>query len=327
MSGRVLSLAAALLLAGGCADDGSGGSAEPTRSPVSSTTGDPGPIPVEDVLVAQLTLPGDPDWLASDDNGVWVQRGSGEVALVDPATNELAFAVPLGDIDLCQGIGASFGSGWACRRSDVVRIDPATREVVATLAVGKQAGQGHLVGGFGRVWVLTGDGSTLVGIDAATEEVAVEVELGARCVDVALSADAVWLPCLVDDRVLKVDPASGEVVLDVDIPNAMSIAADDEVWVGTAGSTVQVDPTDGGVLREVDAGTGAEGRIAIDADSVWVRSAEEFLIRVDRVSAEVVQRFSADVTSGGDVLARDGEVWVTAYDDQVLFRLAPGAAG
>jgi streptogramin lyase len=249
------------------------------------------------------------------------------VALVDPATNELAFAVPLGDIDLCQGIGASFGSGWACKQSDVVRIDPATRKVAARLAVQKQAAQGHLVGGFDRVWVLTGDGSTLVGIDPATDEVATEVELGARCVDVALSDDAVWLPCLIDDRVLEVDPESGEVVLDVDVPNPMSIAADDEVWVGTAGSTVQLDPADGAVVREVDAGTGSEGRIAIDTDSVWVRSVEEFLVRIDRATGEVVQRYTADVTSGGDVMTLDGEVWVTAYDDQVLFRLAPSSAG
>lgn len=317
-----------MLLASACASESSSAGPSPgaTSTPTTSASAGPTTTPVEDVLVAQLELPGDPDWLAADENGVWVQRGSGEVALVDPATNELAFAVPLGDISLCQGIGASFGSGWACKRSDVVRIDPATRKVVATLPVHKQAAQGHLVGGYDRLWVLVGDGSTLVGIDPATNEVATEVELGARCVDVALAADAVWLPCLVDDRVLKVDPASAEVVLDLDVPNPMSIAADDdEVWVGTAGSTVQVDPADGTVLREVEAGTGAEGRISLSEDSVWVRSVEEFLVRVDRASGEVVQRFTADVTSGGDVLALDGEVWVTAYDDQVLFRLAPSS--
>jgi streptogramin lyase len=175
--------------------------------------------------------------------------------------------------------------------------------------------------------VLTGDGSTLVGIDPATNEVATEIVLGARCVDVALAEDGLWLPCQIDDRVLKVDPASETVVLDVGVPNPMSIAVDDDVWVGTTGSTVQLDPSDGAVLREADAGTGAEGRVALDEDSVWVRSVEEFLTRVDRTSGEVVQRFTAEVTSGGDVMTLDGEVWVTAYDDQLLLRLDPSGVG
>src|SRR5436853_4402362 len=127
MIGRRLSLAVLFLLGAGCASNAPGGSAEPTQTATSATSGEVETIPVEKVLVAELDLPGDPDWLAADESGVWVQRNSGEVALVDPATNELAFAVPLGDISLCQGIGASFGSGWACKRSDVVRIDPGTR--------------------------------------------------------------------------------------------------------------------------------------------------------------------------------------------------------
>ena len=53
--------------------------------------------PVEDVLVAKLTLTGDPDWLAADEHGLWVFRQSGEFTLVDPTTNEVAGTVSVGD--------------------------------------------------------------------------------------------------------------------------------------------------------------------------------------------------------------------------------------
>ena len=186
--------------------------------------------------------------------------------------------------------------------------------------------QGHLVGGFDRVWVLTSDGSNLVGIDPATNEVATEFELPARCTDVTLGVDALWLPCNVDDRVLKVDPTAGDVLLDLAIDNPISVAVDDDVWLGTATTTVQLDPATGEVLLEGDAGSAPDGGVALDDDSVWVRNGEDFLIRLDRETGERTQQITAqNLTSGGDILVLDGEVWTTAYDDQLLFRIDASA--
>jgi streptogramin lyase len=331
MVGRALLLVSVMALTAGCAEGDSQPDLAPaaapsdTSAPTSSPTGgEVETLPLEYVTVAELALPGDPDWLAADDSGVWVQRGSGELTLIDPATNEVVFASDVGEIELCQGVGASFGSGWTCLRSDVVRVDPSTRKVVARVAVRKQAQQGHLVGAFDHVWVLTGDGSTLAGIDPKTNRVAVKFELPARALDVTASADALWLPCRIDDRVLKVDPRTGEVLLDVEVANPVAVAADEtEVWVGTATDSQRLDPETGEVLTHADAAAEPEGRLALDDDSLWVRNTEDFLIQVDRSSGARIRQFSADVTSGGDVMALDGDVWITAYDDQVLFRIQP----
>ena len=311
----VLTLALASACGGGDEDSDA---AEPSTAEAAIT-------PVEDVLVAQLTLAGDPDWLAADEHGVWVQRASGEITLIDPATSEEAGSVSVGPMDLCSGLGASYGAIWTCVGSDVARIDPETFEVVAQLAVNKQAVQGHLVGGFDRVWVLTSDGSGLVGIDPATNQVETEFELPARCSDVSLGEDALWLPCRVDDRVLKVDPLSGEVLLDLAVDNPTFVAVDGDVWVGTSTATKRLDPETGEVL--VEAGAGADGGVALDGDSVWVRNLEEFLVRLDRETGERVQEITAtDLTSPGDLLVLEGEVWTTAYDDQLLFRIDGSAS-
>jgi outer membrane protein assembly factor BamB len=299
---------------------------EPTASP-DATSPPPGTTAssltvstVEEVGAEQLTLPGDPDWFAVDDHGVWVQRGSGELALVDPETSEVTGSGDLGDNELCQGIGASYGAVWTCLGSDVIRVDASTFEVVARFKVKKQATQGNLVGAFDRVWVLTSDGSNLVGIDPTTNEVATEFELPARCSDVTVGDGVLWLPCNIDDRVIKLDPTTGEVLLDAEVPNPLEVAVDSEVWVGTAATTVKLDPETGEVLLEADAGA-ADGGIALDDDSVWVHNADDFVVELDRATGDRVHQITADVTSGGDMMVLDGELWVTAYDDQLLFRI------
>lgn len=292
--------------------------------PPSTRATDPTLRPAADLEVARLDLAGGPDWLATDDRGVWVKHDSGELLLIDPVSRE-----PLGSLDIvsasghCQGLGASYGAIWTCSDADVVKVDPESLEVVATFAVKKQAVQGHLVGAFDRIWVLTSDGSHLVGIDPVANEVAIEVDLPARCTDVAAGDAGLWLPCQVDDRVLRLDPETGEVLLDLPIDNPVAVAVDHEVWVGTATATLQLDPEAGEVLLEADAGAAPDGGVALDEESVWVRSGDEFLVRVDRETGERAEQITADVTSGGDIIVVDGLVWTTAFDDGALFVLDP----
>lgn len=322
MLGRFLVLIL-VVVTGACSSDGSQGTAV-----LSGGSNSPEAVsPVDDLATVRITLDGGPDWLAVDRRGVWVLRDSGELTLVDPQTNEVADAVDLGDLNLCSGLGAAFDSIWTCLGSDVVRVDPKSLEVVNRFAVHKQAAQGHLVGGFSRVWVLTSDGSSMVGIDPATNEVATEFELPARCSDVTLGSDALWLTCAIDDRVLKVDPSSGKVLLDIAIDNPVAVAVDTDVWVGAATITMQLDPATGEIQQEVDAGASPNGGVALDADSVWVRNGTDFLIQIDRKTGARVQHVTADVTSGGDVLVVRGEVWTTAFDDDELFRLDPNGGG
>jgi outer membrane protein assembly factor BamB len=258
--------------------------------------------------------------MAVDDDGVWVKRDDGTVDRIAPDTGDIAVTATVSG-EPCQGVGAGLGAVWACAGADVVRIDPQTGEVMATLAVGKTFSQGHLVTAFDQLWILTGDGSTLVGVDPRTGEPVTTVPLGARGTDVAVGDAGLWVVSQVDGQVLRVDPAGTVAVRVTGLPRPTAVAVTDQVWVAAVGGTSRIDPATGEVQASTDIGAGLEGGLAIAPDGVWVRSADRFLIRLDPDTAEPVAGVTADVESSGDIVVAFDSVWTTAYDDAALFRL------
>ncbi|HEV2069563.1 MAG TPA: hypothetical protein VGR26_07215, partial [Acidimicrobiales bacterium] len=163
---------------------------------------------VDERAEQRFALPGGPDWLAADDDAVWVKRDEGTVDRIDPATNEItSLWVPpreegkLGPV--CQGIGAGPEGVWACTGGGIARIAPDNSAIVSTVAVQKIFDQGHIGVGHGHAWILTGDGSTLVGVSSETDTIETTIDLGARCTDLDLSDDALWIVCLPEDLVLR----------------------------------------------------------------------------------------------------------------------------
>ena len=53
---------------------------------------------------------------------------------IDPATNEVAATIPLPD-RLCQGFTASEDAIWACAADALIRIDPATNAITDTVPI------------------------------------------------------------------------------------------------------------------------------------------------------------------------------------------------
>jgi hypothetical protein len=237
----------------------------------------------------------DPDWLAADDQFVYVKLDSGKVLRLDPATGETLGTTVIGG-ELCQGLGAAFGSVWSCRGlvdgDVIVRIDPSTDAVVATVDVTKARMQGNLVGGFDRLWILGANGTQLFPIDPATNTADPPIELG-----IAGRMDG------------------------LDDPYAIDVTADD-VWIGMATSTVRVDATSLGIVATIPVGPGHDGSIDVDGTDLWIRNEHQLLVRVDTTTGAELERLSAPIASGGDVLVAAGAVWATAYDDTLLVRHA-----
>jgi streptogramin lyase len=274
------------------------------------------PAPVELTEPAHVFV-ASPDALASDEHGVWVM-GANSVTLFDPSSLEPVMSVRPGD-EPCQGIGVGFGSVWACSNTGVARLDPTTGDVIARLDVNKAQAQQTIASDFGRVWVLLNDGSSVAAIDPETNQVADTFELPARGTELTTGDVGLWIVSALDDAVMRIDPDTGEVLVTVDLNNPTSASVTDAVWVGASTETVRLDPETGAILVDAPYGTGADGMIAVDGASVWVRRADAFLTRLDATTGELVESIPDDATSGGSVIVAHGRIWATAYNDATLF--------
>jgi hypothetical protein len=219
-------------------------------------------------------------------------------------------------------LGAGDGSVWACSGVDVARIDASHPEVLSVIPLGKTFSQGELAVTEGQMWILNGDGSILLGVLTDTQDVWSRFALPVRGTDLDAGAAGLWVVSSVDHSVVHVDMNTGKVVTTVDVDAPVDVAVDDEVWIGTATETMRVNADTGAVELTIPVGTGTDGGIALTPTEVWVRNAASFLTRVDRTTGAVLEQYTADVTSGGDILYAFGSIWTTAFDDETVFRYA-----
>jgi hypothetical protein len=185
-------IGAALIVGGSLLVLAAPSGSNPTTPSASPTEG---PLPIGGPGVTQIAIGGAPVAVAVGENAVWALRRApgGDVALVeiDPSLASVAagpYDVPDGATHLAAGEGAVWilvrpgggqppSPGPSGSPSDaepgaegsVVRMDPATGEVVATIPVGTDPRA--ITVAQGSVWVADGDGNTVERISPATNDV------------------------------------------------------------------------------------------------------------------------------------------------------------
>lgn len=284
----------------------------------------PPPVPYTSLAPVEVKVKSDPDWLAGGFGSIWLKRPEGFIDRIDPSAAKVADEIRVHETgaEPCEGIGTGAKAVWACDSGDLVSLDPQSRKVGEPIAAGKIAIQGRLVAAGGRIWVLTGTGDTLAGVDEATGAIDDPIALPVTCNDLGASGDIVYVVCEGADRVLRVDTASGAVTAEatIDGPNWVS-AASGGVWVAAGNDLRRVDPVTLKTAVTISGmGTGQLGSIWADATGVWVRKRDPFLSRVDP-DGSIHDVISAPFQTGGDVIGDGEHVWTTAIDDRLVIRL------
>jgi DNA-binding beta-propeller fold protein YncE len=126
------------------------------------------PAAAQPVPTASIQLPRGVTAIVTGYSGVWASTLSGSVVRIDPSTNQIAATIPVSGIGDFSRLAAGAGNIWVTHSGSVARIDPATNRVTADIGVG-----GTLLGiaaSDSAVWVTTQgtSGSELVTIDPAT---------------------------------------------------------------------------------------------------------------------------------------------------------------
>jgi streptogramin lyase len=233
-------------------------------------------------------------------------------------------------------LAADADAVWAVSDAGLVRIDPATNQVVATVPLDAPDGD---LGGLGlsatAAWVPQERSRRLWRVDRTTNRVRGRVDLGQTLygpVAVATRGDTVWVACCglkygarPAGTLLRVDGRRGRVTARVAVPEGplAVVVARDGVWVGTAEeSLLRVDPAAARVVARV-AAPDPRGRIqalSLEREALWVADTGAGSIRrFDPASG----RFTLAVTAPAprNLAAGPGGAYVVTDLNQLLSRV------
>jgi YVTN family beta-propeller protein len=252
--------------------------------------------------------------------------GPNEVGIIDPATNEIVAAIPVG---IRPGpVAAGAGSVWVGNLQDrtLTRIDPRNRSATATLSLGNRTPTGLSVGA-GAVWVAHGLRGELSRVQPQFSQVKTITVTGRSATgSVAAGARYVWT-AYGDSTLARIDSTgmrpSGSVLTDA-VPSAVVVGGGN-VWVANFGqATVQrFDPT---TFEEGDVGTITVGRrpaaMAYGEGALWVANrGDDAVSRIDPSTTSV---FSIRVGEEPVAVAVGaGAVWVANSGDGTVSRIDP----
>jgi streptogramin lyase/tRNA A-37 threonylcarbamoyl transferase component Bud32 len=168
-------------------------------------------------------------------DGMWFLDGlADEVSRADPETGRVVGPpVPLTH-DADWGVVGE-GALWVFDLANpfaVSRVDPATNEVVATLALD---GVGGFIGGAageGAVWIADPGGDALLRLDAATNRITETIRAGRRPTDVAVGEGSVWVTSDRDRSISRFDPRTSDIVATIELGGRPRVIAVGEgaVW-------------------------------------------------------------------------------------------------
>lgn len=299
-AGTGLALAFAGVLAACSPTPDAAVTSEPVVAPAATATLAPSPSPsaaagsIEDLADTILEdVAGEPDWPLEGFGSLWLLAPDSEepsLVRLDPATNEILATVAIPGRG-CQGFTVSDDALWACVDGGAVRIDPTTNAVVGEVAFETGAVWSRLAYGAGSVW--------------------------------AIGVDDGGIP----NVLVRIDPAA---MTATGIPlghGAATVAYGFEaVWVAAPqdGLLLRIDPATGTVTEHAS-GLDRPQTLFVGRDSLWVT-----LFGAEEVAADEPTVLRID-PSGGSVLAEIatgaasenlGGLWAT--DDAVWVR-APGA--
>lgn len=161
-------------------------------------------MPLEPSITATIPAGAFLRGVAVGEGAVWASvdnadGGSDDHLLVriDPETNEIVDWLSLPEAgDLAVGDGAVWVLSRVAPEGAVLRIDPSTNEIAATIPIGDELS--NVAVSEGAVWVTRASGANppsgeVVRIDPTTNEIAARIPISAGCPrDVVIGGGSVW---------------------------------------------------------------------------------------------------------------------------------------
>jgi DNA-binding beta-propeller fold protein YncE len=313
-----------------------------------------GPAPVASSSPTQaglVNLPDLPGAAAADGDRLWIAGyATGRLYRVSGASRLDVLAIPIANphllqpacepgtvhdaptgsflprrCDLPSGVSVGAGSVWTGRndRQAVLRLDPATGRVVATIPVGFHVF--NLAADATSVWVVSFEDNMVARIDAATNAVTVRQSLLHAPSGVVIAEGSAWISRSGNATVVRLDATTGALQAEIPVgrrPLPLTVGAG-SIWVRCEqDSTVsRIDTSTNRVLAAipVDPFYGLDGvdSMVANAGGVWISGLT--LQWIDASSNRVSRSLPV---SGRPYQASSDRLWVLSLGGQVS-RVAP----
>jgi glutamine cyclotransferase len=292
----------------GCASVGSSveatSSATPEVTHVAVAPGDPGPIPSNSITVAlgsetnAVTVCAGWVWvqvysgtdaivqidptagavvgqvdggtnLACFDGEPWAAIGGNEIRHLDAETKATLASIAVVD---AYYVGAAAGSIWTASGRDVLRIDPETAEVVATIPIDPTFAVTEVEGSDDAIWATVKEAEAAYRIDPVTNTVVARIQAGAYAHGILVQPGAVWISNAHEETVTRIDPLMNTALF-VDGPGSGVGLAEGNgfVWASSRsdGILFRIDPASSRATPVVRIGGWPYGMAATDT-ALWV---------------------------------------------------------
>lgn len=179
------------------------------------------------------------------------------------------------------GVAFGFDSVWVASQQQILRLDPATGDMIATIPFDADD-YGKVSAGADAVWVTAG-GKSVAEIDPGTNSIVATLKTEAEVAGLGTGGGFLWVSTSEQGgRLLKVEPVDASVVASVSVPPGSLQYSDGTVWVFGEDAAAQVDATTMAVQR-TDFPVRAPA--VVDGRSVWSISAGS----AEASDAEVLQ--------------------------------------
>lgn len=184
------------LLVAACGSS-TGQTTQPTTPPTATPTATPTPLPSAGTVSATISGLGAntkfDTGIAASDTAIWVHNGAaGTLVRIDPSTNSIVATIHVGHGE--GGVALGNGAVWVANplEGTVSRIDPRTNQVVATITVMGQGAVQAITVSPDAVWVTQFDQDALVRIDPQTNRVVATIPNQPGITGVSFGAGSVW---------------------------------------------------------------------------------------------------------------------------------------
>jgi len=236
-----------------------------------------------------------PSSLAGDARSVWAADNLGRgLARIDPATNRVVERIALNADPFAIALG--YGSLWVTsyfnEPHEVLRVDPVSGRVLATITDLPLGGGTGIAAGEDGVWVACTYAPSLARIDPATNRVTHAIPVERYPLAVSVGRGAVWVRNENSSSVSRVDPRAVRVAATVrGLSAPVGRSGDDAMALGPSGlwvtgiRLVLVDPARNRVTGRIDVpGNG----VSQGFGSLWMTSITGSVQRIDPGAAAVV---------------------------------------